>query len=154
VDYLRRHAAEGRLTTDELTDRVGRALLATTLGELDDLVRDLPPEPLAPPTTWTAPPRARWRSSSTVRTVRIALAGLLLLSFAAPDGRHSALFLVWLLMLGVLRLTGGRARRARREALATVPDTVDTAPRTLGEWHPPGLGDMTSGDASGQDDTV
>jgi Domain of unknown function (DUF1707) len=39
---LREHAVAGRLTTDELDERAGRALAARTLGELDTLVADLP----------------------------------------------------------------------------------------------------------------
>ena len=39
---LRDHAVAGRLTPDELDERVGRALAARTLGELDALVADLP----------------------------------------------------------------------------------------------------------------
>jgi hypothetical protein len=39
---LRDHAGEGRLSSDELEDRVGRALSATTRAELDGLLADLP----------------------------------------------------------------------------------------------------------------
>jgi hypothetical protein len=39
---LRDHAVAGRLTTDELGERVGSAFAARTLGELDALVADLP----------------------------------------------------------------------------------------------------------------
>jgi DUF1707 SHOCT-like domain len=39
---LREHHAEGRLTADEFSDRVDRALAATTIGELDALLADLP----------------------------------------------------------------------------------------------------------------
>ncbi len=42
VDVLRDHAAQGRLTLDELAERVERAYAARTQGELDALVRDLP----------------------------------------------------------------------------------------------------------------
>ena len=42
---LRDHAAEGRLSADELDDRVGTALSATTRGELDALLTDLPGSP-------------------------------------------------------------------------------------------------------------
>jgi uncharacterized protein DUF1707 len=39
---LRDHAVAGRLTTEELGERIGRALSARTIGELDALVADLP----------------------------------------------------------------------------------------------------------------
>jgi fatty acid desaturase len=50
VDELRAHAAEGRLTLEELEERVQRALAAQRLGELRGLAADLPdPAPPAPP---------------------------------------------------------------------------------------------------------
>jgi hypothetical protein len=42
VDMLRDHGAAGRLSTDELEQRVDTALVATTHGELDSLLTDLP----------------------------------------------------------------------------------------------------------------
>jgi len=51
VDALRAHAADGRLTTDELEERSAAAYSATTRGELVALRRDLPEAapPAAPP---------------------------------------------------------------------------------------------------------
>jgi Domain of unknown function (DUF1707)/Cell wall-active antibiotics response 4TMS YvqF len=43
VALLREHAAEGRLTLEEFTDRMSAAYLARTNNELQDLARDLPP---------------------------------------------------------------------------------------------------------------
>jgi hypothetical protein len=40
--FLRRHYAEGRLTFEELTDRVEAVARARTTGELRDALRDLP----------------------------------------------------------------------------------------------------------------
>ncbi|HYH89955.1 MAG TPA: DUF1707 domain-containing protein [Solirubrobacteraceae bacterium] len=54
VDALRNHAAEGRLTTEELEERTGAAYAATTRGELVALRRDLPEA--APPSQQGAPP--------------------------------------------------------------------------------------------------
>jgi Flp pilus assembly protein TadB len=45
VMFLRDKAAEGRLLPDELDERVGRAYVAVTQGELQRLVRDLPDPP-------------------------------------------------------------------------------------------------------------
>ena len=42
VRTLRDHAIVGRLTTEELDERSGRALGARTVGELDALLSDLP----------------------------------------------------------------------------------------------------------------
>jgi len=48
---LRDHAVAGRLTTDELDERSGRAFAARTLGELDTLLTDLPRERRRSPAT-------------------------------------------------------------------------------------------------------
>jgi len=45
IGMLREAAGEGRLELDELDERVERALRATTRGELEDVVRDLPAAP-------------------------------------------------------------------------------------------------------------
>ena len=42
AERLRRAAAEGRLLTEELEERLGAALSAKTYGELDAIVSDLP----------------------------------------------------------------------------------------------------------------
>jgi hypothetical protein len=54
VEALRQHHAEGRLTTEELTERTGQAYAARTLGDLDTLATDLPP--LRTPVPRPAPP--------------------------------------------------------------------------------------------------
>ncbi len=71
VASLRRHHEDGRITTDELEERIAAAWGAKLVAELDALVVDLPPEasPAAPvpaPTLPRAPGRrpfaARWRT--------------------------------------------------------------------------------------------
>ncbi len=49
VEELRRHHSDGRLATDELEERVGKAYQAKTMGELSQVVRDLPAPPPPPP---------------------------------------------------------------------------------------------------------
>lgn len=61
---LRDHYAEGRLTQDELDERVSAALSAKTFGELRTLTTDLPGPAVVPPHTaarpsWGGPPP--WR---------------------------------------------------------------------------------------------
>ena len=58
VTRLREGAAEGRLTLEEFTQRMTRAFEARTHGELEELTRDLPAEPVqaSPP----ARARLRW----------------------------------------------------------------------------------------------
>ena len=62
VEALRQHHVEGRLTTEELSERTGRAYAARTLGDLDALATDLPPiGPPAParPLAGGLPPSSR-----------------------------------------------------------------------------------------------
>jgi len=48
ADELQRHYVEGRLSSDELTDRVRQATAARTQGDLTALTHDLPPLTPAP----------------------------------------------------------------------------------------------------------
>jgi hypothetical protein len=57
ADLLREHAAQGRLTVDELDERLDRVYAARTRGELAPVVADLP----APPAPPTPRPRRRRR---------------------------------------------------------------------------------------------
>jgi hypothetical protein len=63
VAHLREQAAEGRLTVDELDERSERAYAARTVGELAELVADLPPparaRPPAPTPAATPAPSVR-----------------------------------------------------------------------------------------------
>jgi Domain of unknown function (DUF1707) len=61
VEALRQHHVEGRLTTEELDERTGKAYAARTLGDLDALATDLPPitPPARSPGPASAPP-AGW----------------------------------------------------------------------------------------------
>lgn len=43
VALLREHHAAGRLTSEEFSERLDRAFAAKTVGEIDTLLRDLPP---------------------------------------------------------------------------------------------------------------
>jgi hypothetical protein len=52
---LSEHFQAGRLTSAELEERTGRALAARTLGELDDLVADLPSPQTAGPASAGGP---------------------------------------------------------------------------------------------------
>ena len=54
AELLREHAAQGRLTVDELDERLDRVYAARTLGELAPVVADLP----APPRRASGPPAA------------------------------------------------------------------------------------------------
>ena len=56
ADRLREHFAQGRLSTDELDERIAAALAAKTFGDLRRIMTDLPePAPVAPPPGRPAP---------------------------------------------------------------------------------------------------
>jgi hypothetical protein len=70
VEILRDAAADGRLDTDELEERVERALTARTFADLEPLTADLPVAAPAPPTVGAPAPLApadgevvRWQVS-------------------------------------------------------------------------------------------
>jgi Domain of unknown function (DUF1707) len=91
VETLRRHHADGRLTTDELEERTERAYAATTLGDLDQLFRDLP-RIRAP--QGERRPRRIWMWPPAVAVPIVAA----LVAIAAVTSTH-LLWLAWPLML-------------------------------------------------------
>jgi Domain of unknown function (DUF1707) len=83
AEFLRDRAAEGRLTPDELADRVALAYRAVTMGDLDRLVDDLPGSPFS--VARPAQPRRRLGP-------RVVVLALLALLVALPG----SLWAVWL----------------------------------------------------------
>jgi hypothetical protein len=79
VDVLKAAFAEGRLTQDEYTERMGRAYEARTYGELGAIVADLPIGPIPHATGLHVPPGPLQRT----RTNSLAIASMLL-GFGAP----------------------------------------------------------------------
>jgi hypothetical protein len=124
---LRDHFAEGRLTQDELDERVSATLNAKTFGDLRPIMADLPgpgPAPVLPPAgqrpQWATPPWA-------VRRYRPSILPLILLALViaalAPAGGGLLLFVFFRMILvfwlvacvaGVLGAARFR-RRARRD---------------------------------------
>lgn len=77
AEALRRHHADGRLTTEELEERTERAYAATTLGDLDRLFADLPrlrmPEDeRRPRRPWVWPPAAAIPIVATLVAIAVA----------------------------------------------------------------------------------
>jgi Domain of unknown function (DUF1707) len=109
ADALRRHHADGRLSTDELDERTGRAFAATTLGDLDQLFADLP--------RLRSPERERGPRRLGLWPPAFALPLIALLFAVAVVASAHALFFVWPLMFFLLLRFGlmhrGWAGRAR-----------------------------------------
>lgn len=109
AETLRRHHADGRLTTDEFEERTERAYASTTVGDLDQLFTDLPRLPVGGgerggrrprPTAWPPP---------------VALAIVVTLAAIAVVSSAHVLWLVWPLTFFVFfrfvrRGYGGRPR--------------------------------------------
>lgn len=91
AEGLRRSHAEGRLDTTELQQRLERCFEAKTLGELDELVADLPREGAEDP-----PPRPRlgpwrWRLAP---LIPILIALIAICAITGHHGHHA----FWLLI--------------------------------------------------------
>ena len=133
AEFLREHLAAGRLTQDEFAERLDKAYAAKTLGELDELLADLPGIDLyklpdeglprhrgrngLPPLPWLMAPskvspawRAAWGSWATVSLI----AFLVWLLSGHPDN----LWFLWIagpygiILLG-RRFGGGPPSRGR-----------------------------------------
>src|SRR3954451_19199173 len=65
VAFLREHALLGRLTDDELEERIGLAYASVTVGDLEKLIHDLPRASRPPP-----PPRPRAHANPHVASRR------------------------------------------------------------------------------------
>jgi hypothetical protein len=117
---LRDHFAEGRLTQEELDERISAALSAKTFGDLRRVMSDLPqPEPTparpAPNPQWAGPPRAGYRH---VPPILPLVLFALLAAVLIPGGGWLFLKLMlafWLVSCLVGALAAGRYyRRLRR----------------------------------------
>jgi hypothetical protein len=103
---LRRHHAEGRIDTDELSDRINRCYRARTRGELDALLADLPGARDATGAVQRRPWRLGWPP--------LAVAALILLLATAWSGhghRHGPV-VIWPLV--ILVFIAARTAAARR----------------------------------------
>lgn len=146
VAFLRTHTADGRLTLDEFSDRVGDVYAASTAGDLEKVVADLPAieaEPGVVPETrrrravrWTVSimggnaRKGRWRVAD--RTTAIAIMGgsELDLRKAEFEGNEINIFAIALMggidiivpegvevELGGIAIMGGKDSRIRHQNL-------------------------------------
>jgi hypothetical protein len=125
--WLRDHYAEGRLTTEELDERVSAALSAKTVGDLRPLVADLPgPAPMPEPAQGMQAPPA-WAGGGRMAVMRrprilpivliVLLAAIVIPGAGIVVGAFLKLLLViWLLvcLAGVIAAARFR-RRLRRQ---------------------------------------
>ena len=122
---LREHFAEGRLTSDELDERISAALNAKTFGDLRPLMADLPepvPVPARPashPRPAGPPPWVAHRRGPRLMPLLMLVALVALLAPAGGGwlvlGLFKVILVVWLAscLVGVFALSGYR-RRVRR----------------------------------------
>lgn len=110
ISQLSDHFGAGRLTAEELDERSGRALSARTLGELDELMSDLPrlPEPM-PEQRKLPPPRGPGVLSGLL-PVGVAIAFVTSAVTIGPP--HYDWFPWWIVPLAFL-LVRGAVRRLR-----------------------------------------
>jgi hypothetical protein len=115
IAELQRHYVEGRLTSEELGERVSAALAARTFGDLAELVADLPTlavEPAEPASTagqggW----RQSWPISVPPEVVLVAvILALVLVLVVLPMGRLG-LFPFWPVLIWGVFFFGGASRR-------------------------------------------
>ncbi len=132
---LRDHFAEGRLSSDELDERVTAALSAKTFGELRGVMADLPGPALTPPGAQPPPPGAPGPQAppppwARRRRPRIApLVALAVLAALLIPGHGWVLFavlrfvlLLWLVVFLAGFFAAGRIRhRMRRDRWAGHP---------------------------------
>jgi Domain of unknown function (DUF1707)/2TM domain len=102
IELLRRHHRDGRLTAEELVERIDRVNAATTFGELDATMANLPRllrPPAAPPTSTEqvrAPGAAR-RSFYRVLFAYVVI-NLFLIGIWAFSGR-GAFWPIWVMLV-------------------------------------------------------
>jgi DUF1707 SHOCT-like domain len=104
--FLRDRAAEGRLTPEELAERVGLAYRAVTIGELERLVYDLPGSPVP-----AAHPR---RPARRLQPAIVAVAVVALVAVLIPGP-------LWILWLGGVAIAFAFAFMALALGLALGP---------------------------------
>jgi hypothetical protein len=118
VAELQRHYIEGRLTSEELGERVSQALHARTFADFTPLLADLPPleEPNATPNLGH-PPGQDWHTqivSPPIGAILLLLGVLALLwVLMTPGLRFGGFFFPWPLLIWGFFILGG-PRRGRR----------------------------------------
>jgi hypothetical protein len=95
------HAAAGRLTAEELDERLDAAYAARTTGELDALLGDLPATPGAPPPD---PAREVARRRLAHRAGAAVIAIVLCVGIWAASGAQGSFWPIWVMLVAGLGL--------------------------------------------------
>jgi hypothetical protein len=122
VDELQRHYIEGRLTSDELGERVSHALNARTFGDLADLLTDLPTVQDPGPVEVSHPEfdnydQTHWQASQFAGPplgMILMLIGLMALVMVFVVGRGAGFFFPWPLLIWGFFFMGRPHRGGRR----------------------------------------
>jgi hypothetical protein len=117
ADRLRHAAAEGRLSTEELEERLASALKARTYAELDSVLVDLPGKKLAPR---RAPGRTLAAAHPVATAIVMAVAAAVVLATITFVLLVGAAWIAWIVFLWAVfgSRRRGSAYRARRRGYA------------------------------------
>jgi hypothetical protein len=121
VSELQRHYVEGRLTSEELGERVTHALAARTFGDLRELLLDLPVPSDALATRDSAAPypeqhHHRWQGyefSSPFGLVMLLVGAIVILTIILVSTSRIGFFFPWPLLIWGFFFIGGRPRHRR-----------------------------------------
>jgi hypothetical protein len=115
ADRLREHFAQGRLSTEELDERISAALSAKTFGDLRRVMADLPEPALVPPSGRSAPwaPRPRAVFARRPRILPLAIFALIAAVAIPGAGWVFFAFLQLVLLLWLVASVAGIFALAR-----------------------------------------
>jgi len=133
VAALSEHFQAGRLTTEELEDRTGRALSARTLGELDVLTTDLPARQQATAAPDASPQRRR-HALAVIAAVLAVLVVVALVVGVRTDHHGLDIWVVVPIALIVIRRLGRRQPPGRGGVLSGRHGMLTGSRR---DWLPP-----------------
>ena len=119
---LGEHAAAGRLTPEELDERLDAAYAARTNAELDRLLEDLPPAPVA---RAEDPARKLARARLTHRAGGAAIVSLLCVGVWLATGASGSFWPIWFILVAAIGLA--------REAWRTLGPGAGLSDEELGE---------------------
>jgi len=134
VAALSEHFQAGRLTTEELDDRTGRALSARTLGELDALTTDLPARRQATSAPEASPQRRGHAELAAIAAVLAVLAVVALVVGIGTDHHGLDVWVVVPIALIIVRRLRMRQPPGRDGLLSGRHGLLNGSRR---DWLPP-----------------